>query len=185
MSAKISSFPGTAARSADLLLEKLQDPKVVESLLSLLEKSQALNDFLDQGEEMLGSISKGIGNLGRAGVATLSKSLEAVDLDDLKAAAGSLQGSIPVIRDFLAELGSLKQAGFFDPEVVKIIGRTGRAVSAAARDPEANSNETRGIFSMTSLLKDPQIARTLNFFIAFARHFGGDPDQDGAGSAKK
>jgi uncharacterized protein YjgD (DUF1641 family) len=33
------------------------------------------------------------------------------------------------------------------------------------------------------LLKDPEIARTLNFFISFARHFGGDLKQDGAGSA--
>jgi len=185
MSAKISSFPGTTGRSADYLLEKLQDPKVVESLISLLEKSQVLNDFLERGEEMLNSISKGVGEFGRAGSIALSKSLETVDLDDLKAAGENLKGMIPAVRDVVNELGSLKQAGFFDPEVVKIIGRTGRAMSAAARDPEAHSNATRGIFSLIGLLKDPEIARTLNFMISFARHFGGDLDRDGAGSAKK
>jgi len=86
MSAKISSFPGTSGRSADLLLEKLQDPKVAQSLVSLLEKSQVLNDFLERSEVMLNSITKGVGELGRAGVATLSKTLQSVELNDLKAA---------------------------------------------------------------------------------------------------
>ena len=185
MSANISSFPGTTGRSADLLLEKLQEPKVAQSLLSLLEKSQALNDFLENGEELLNSVTKGVGQLGRVGVASLAKTFEGIDLDELKTAGTNLQGMIPALRDFIGELGSLKQAGFFEPEVIKIVSRTGRAMAAAARDPEAHSNEARGIFSMTGLLKDPEIARTLNFIISFARHFGGDLDKDGAGSAKK
>jgi hypothetical protein len=185
MSAKVSSFPGASGRSADLLLEKLQDPQVVHSLVSLLEKSQMLNDFLERGEAMLNSVSKGVGELGRVGVGTLSKTFESVDLDELKAASQNLPAMIPALRDFARELGSLKDAGFFEPEVVKIIGRWGRAISAAARDPEANSDESRGIFNLTGLLKDPDIARTLNFIISFARHFGGDPDKDGAVSAKK
>jgi uncharacterized protein YjgD (DUF1641 family) len=67
---------------------------------------------------------------------------------------------------------------------VKILARTGRAMSAAARDPESSSSAPRGIFSLIGLLKDPEIARSLNFMISFARHFGGGLDKDGAGSAK-
>jgi hypothetical protein len=185
MNTKMSSFPDPTGPSADLLFEKLQEPGVVRSLVSLLEKSQALNDFLENGEEMLNSITEGVGQLGRVGVATLSKSLETVDLDELRAAAGNLQGMIPAIRGFVSELGSLQKAGLFDPEVIKILGRAGRAMSAAVQDPEAHSNATRGIFSIIGLLKDPQIARTLNFFISFARHFGGDLSKDGALSVKK
>ena len=184
MSANISSFPGTSGPSADLLLEKLQEPRVAQSLLSLLEKSQALNDFLEQGEDLLNSVTKGVGQLGRVGVAALSKSFESIDLDELKAAGTNLQGMIPVLRDFIGDLGTLKEAGFFDPEVVKILARTGRAMSAAARDPESSSSAPRGIFSLIGLLKDPEIARSLNFMISFARHFGGGLDKDGAGSAK-
>jgi hypothetical protein len=184
MSAKISSFPGTSGRSTDLLLEKLQDPKVAESLVSLLEKSQVLNEFLERSEVMLNSITKGVGQLGRAGVATLSKTFQSVELDDIKSAGGQLQTMIPAVRDLMGELGSLKESGFFDPDVVKLFSRTARAMSAAARDPDAHSDDTYGIFSIGSLLKDPDIARTLNFFIAFARHFGGDLKSDGAGSAK-
>lgn len=185
MSAKISSFTGASGRSADLLLEKLQEPQVVHSLLSLLEKSQMLNDFLERGETMLNSISKGVGELGRAGVTTFSKTFESVDLDELKTAGQNLQEMIPAISAFVRELGSLKEAGFFEPEVAKIIAQTGRAMSAAARDPEAHSDESRGVFGLTGLLKDPDIARTLNFIISFARHFGGNLDGDGADSAKK
>ena len=185
MSAKISSFPGSSGRSADVLIEKLQDPQIVHSLVSLLDKSQMLNDFLERGETMLNSISKGVGQLGRASVSTLSKTLEGVDLDELKSAGQNLQGMMPALRDFMRELTSLKEAGFFEPEVVKIIGRTGRAMSAAARDPDANSTEGYGILSLPGLLKEPEVARTFNFIISFARHFGGDLDKDGADSAKK
>ena len=184
MSAKISSFPGASGRSADVLLEKLQDPQVVHSLVSLLEKSQMLNDFLERGEVMLNSVSKGVGQLGRAGVATFSKTLESVDLDELKSAGQNLQAMIPAVRDFVRELGSLKEAGFFEPEVVKIITRTGRAMSAAARDPEAQSTDGPGLLSLPGLLREPEVARTFNFIISFARHFGGDLDKDGAVSAK-
>jgi len=185
MSAKISSFPGASGHGADVLLEKLQDPQVVHSLISLLEKSQMLNDFLERGEAMLNSVSKGVGELGRVGVTSLSKAFESVDLDEVKAAGQNLQAMIPAMRDLVRELGSLKEAGFFEPEVVKIIGRTGRAMSAAARDPEARSNQGYGLLSLPGLLKEPEVARTFNFIISFARHFGGDLDKDGAVSAKK
>jgi hypothetical protein len=184
MSAKISSFPGAPGRSADLLLEKLQDPQVVHSLVSLLEKSQMLNDFLERGEVMLNSVSKGIGELGRTGAATFSKAFESVDLDELKSAGQNLQAMIPAVREFARELGSLKEAGFFEPEVVGIIGRTGRAMAAAARDPDAHSAEGYGLLSLPGLLKEPEVARAFNFILTFARHFGSDLGTDGAVSAK-
>jgi Protein of unknown function (DUF1641) len=71
----------------------------------------------------------------------------------------------------------------FDAEVVAIIGRTGRAMAATVRDPKAHSSETRGIFSLLGQLKDPDVARSLNFLLSFARHFGGDLTNDGSGSA--
>ena len=184
MSAKISSFPGASGRGADVLVEKLQDPEVIHSLVSLLEKSQMLNDFLERGEAVLNSVSRGVGELGRAGVTTLSKTFESVDLDELKTAGQNLQGMIPAIRDFVRELGSLKEAGFFEPEVIGIIGRTGRAMASAARDPEAHSAAGYGLLSLPGLLKEPEVARTFNLIITFARHFGGDLDKDGAVSAK-
>jgi uncharacterized protein YjgD (DUF1641 family) len=185
MSAKISPFPGATGANADLLLEKLQEPEVVRSLVSLLEKSQAFNHFLENGEQMLNSITKSVGQLGRAGATGLSKTLESVDLDELKTAGQNLQGMIPAIRDFVRELGSLKEAGFFEPEVVGIIGRTGRAMAAAARDPDARSSEGYGLLSLPGLLKEPEVARTFNFIVTFARHFGGDLDKNGAVSPKK
>jgi uncharacterized protein YjgD (DUF1641 family) len=191
MSATFSSLHRGADSNADVLLEKLEDPRIVEALVSLLDKSdklaffaELLEGFLQRSEGLLESASQSVGQLGRAGTTALKKSLENVDLDDLKSASGQLQGMLPLLRDFATELGALKEAGFFDVEVVRIIGRAGRAMAATARDPKALSSETRGIFSLLGLLKDPDIARSLNFVISFARHFGGDLDHDGSGSAE-
>jgi hypothetical protein len=185
MRAKISSFPDASGANAGLLLENLQDPKFVESLGALVEKSQALIDVLDKGEHTLNSISNRIAELGRAGASALANGLEGFDVDDLKTAGETLKGIIPIVRDFVSELGLIRQAGFFDPEVLKVIGSVGRAMSAAARDPDAHSDETRSIFEFTLLLKDPEVARTLNFITSLARHFGSYLDKDEAGSTKE
>lgn len=191
MSSKLSSLPRAADRTADVLFEKLEDPRIVEALVSLLDKSDklafftdVLEGFLQRSEGLMESVSQSFGQLARAGTSALGKSLENIDLDDLKSASGQLQDMLPLLRDFVGELGALKQAGFFDAEVVKIIGRTGRAISATARDPKALSSEARGVFSLLGLLKDPDVARSLNFLISFARHFGGDLNHGGPGSAK-
>jgi Protein of unknown function (DUF1641) len=191
MSSTLSSLPKGADRTADILFEKLEDPRIVEALVSLLDKSDklafftdVLEGFLQRSEGLMEKVSQSFGQLARAGTSVLGKSLENIDLDDLKSASGQLQGMLPLLRDFVGELGALKQAGFFDAEVVKIIGRTGRAISATARDPKALSSEARGVFSLLGLLKDPDVARSLNFLISFARHFGGDLNHGGPGSAK-
>src|ERR1700736_6492101 len=191
MSATLSSLHRGAESNADVLLEKLEDPRIVAALVSLLDKSdklaffaELLEGFLQRSEGLLESASQSVGQLGRAGTTALKKSLENVDLDDLKSASGQLQGMVPLLRDFASELGALKEGGFFDVAVVKIIGRAGRAMAATARDPKAFSSDMRGIFSLLVLLKAPDIARSLNFVISFARHFGGDLDHDGSGSPK-
>jgi Protein of unknown function (DUF1641) len=191
MSATLSSLHRGADGNADVLLEKLEDPRIVAALVSLLDKSdklaffaELLEGFLQRSEGLLESASLSVGQLGRAGTTALRKSLENLDLDDLKSASGQLQGMVPLLRDFANELGALKEAGFFNVEVVKIIAGVGRAMAATARDPKAFSSETRGIFSLIGLLKDPDIARSLNFVISLARHFGSDLDHDGSRSAE-
>jgi uncharacterized protein YjgD (DUF1641 family) len=190
MSSTFSSLSRGAERSPDMILEKLEDPRIVEALVSLLDKSdklalfaQTLEDFLGRSEVLLNSMSKSVGQLGRVGVTALGKTFENIDLDDLKSASGQLQGMLPVWRDFVGEFNTLKEAGVFDAEVVKIIGRTGRAMASTVRDPTAHSSETRGVFNLLSLLKDRDIARSLNFLISFARHFGGDLNKGEPGSA--
>jgi uncharacterized protein YjgD (DUF1641 family) len=191
MSATLSSFPRGAGSSADALFEKLEDPRIVEALISLLDKSdkltfftEVLEGFLQRNEGLLEVVSQRMGQIGRVGTSALAKSLEKIDLDDLKSASGQIQGMLPLLRDVANQFTVLKQAGFFDPDVVEVVGRMGRAMAATVRDPKAQSADTRGVFSLLGLLKDPDIARTLNFVISFARHFGGDSNQSGPGSAK-
>jgi uncharacterized protein YjgD (DUF1641 family) len=190
MSATLSSFPRGAGSSADALFEKLEDPRIVEALISLLDKSdkltfftEVLEGFLQRNEGLLEVVSQRMGQIGRVGTSALAKSLEKIDLDDLKSASGQIQGMLPLLRDVANQFTVLKQAGFFDPDVVEVVGRMGRAMAATVRDPKAQSADTRGVFSLLGLLKDPDIARTLNFVISFARHFGGDSNQSGPGSA--
>lgn len=191
MSTTLSYLPRGTGSAADALLEKLEDPRVVEALVSLLDKSdkltfftEALEGFLQRNEGLIEVVSQRVGQLGRAGTSALAKSLEKIDLDDLKSASGQLQGMLPLLRDVVNQFSVLKQAGFFDPDVVEVVGRTGRAMAATVRDPKAQSTDTRGVFSLLGLLKDPDIARTLNFVISFARHFGADFNQGGLASAK-
>ena len=190
MSSSLSPYRGKTESAADRLLEKLEEPKVVEALSALLDKTDqlvvftdVLEFFLQRSEGMLESMSKSVGQLARAGTSGLATSLESFDLDDLKAASGKLQRMLPMIRDLITAFDALQKAGFFDAEVMGIVGRTGRAMASTVRDPKAHSTDTRGIFSLMGLLKDPDIARTINFMVSFARHFGGDLN-GGTGAAR-
>lgn len=191
MSSRGMSLRVDAGSSADALLEKLEDPRISGALISLLDKSDKLAGFADaletllqHGEGTLASIARNMGQLGRSGTDALKKSLETVNLDDLKSATGQVRDMLPLLQELGREFQLLKQAGFFEAPVVQVIGRTGRAMAAAARDPKAHSSDGRGIFGLMSLLKDPEIARSLNFAISFARHFGGDLDGGGLETVK-
>jgi hypothetical protein len=191
MSPILSPPPSGAGSTADILLEKLEDPRIVDALVSLLDKSdklasftEVLEGFLQRNDGMIELVSRRLGQVGRAGACALGKGLEKIDLDDLKSASGQLQGMLPLLRDVANQFRALKQAGFFDADVVEVVGRTGRAMAATVRDPKAQSTDRRGVFSLLSLLKDPDIARTLNFAISFARHFGDELNHGGPGSAK-
>ena len=177
--------------TGDALLEKLEDPRIVGALISLLDKSDklavfadALETLLERSEGTLESISRSVGQLGRTGTDALKKTLENLSLDDLKSASGQVRDMLPLFQELGREFVLLREAGFFDAAVVQALGRTGRAIAAAARDPNAHSTDTRGIFGLLSLLKDPEIARTLNFAISFARHFGGDLETGGSVAGK-
>ena len=191
MSSRGMSLRVDAGSSADALLEKLEDPRISGALISLLDKSaklagfaDALETLLQHSEGTLASIARNMGQLGRSGTDALKKSLETVNLDDLKSATGQARDLLPLLQDVGREFRLLKEAGFFDAAVVQVMGRTGRAMAAAARDPKARSSDARGIFGLMSLLKDPEIARSLNFAISFARHFGGDLDGGGLETVK-
>ena len=191
MSSRGMSLRVDAGSSADALLEKLEDPRICGALISLLDKSDKLAGFADaletllqHSEGTLASIARSMGQLGRSGTDALKKSLETVNLDDLKSATGQVRDMLPLLQEVGREFQLLKEAGFFDAAVVQVMGRTGRAMAAAARDPKAHSSDGRGIFGLMSLLKDPEIARSLNFAISFARHFGGDLDGGGLETVK-
>jgi uncharacterized protein YjgD (DUF1641 family) len=191
MSSTLSYPPRGSGSTADVLLEKLEDPRIVEALVSLLDKSdklsffvEVLEGFLQRNDGLIEIVSRRLGQVGRVGTSALGKSLENIDLDDLKSASVQVQGMLPLLRDVMNQFSVLKEAGFFDAEVMEIIGRTGRAMAATVRDPKAQSADTRGVFSLLGLLKDPDIARTLNFVISFARHLGGDLKEGGPGFAK-
>ena len=191
MSSTLSYPPRASGSTADVLLEKLEDPRIVEALVSLLDKSdkltffvEVLEGFLQRNDGLIEIVSRRLGQVGRVGTSALGKSLENIDLDDLKSASVQVQGMLPLLRDVMNQFSVLKEAGFFDAEVMEIIGRTGRAMAATVRDPKAQSADTRGVFSLLGLLKDPDIASTLNFVISFARHFGGDLKEGGPGFAK-
>ena len=53
MSSTLSSLPKGADRTADVLFEKLEDPRIVEALVSLLDKSDKLAFFADVLEGFL------------------------------------------------------------------------------------------------------------------------------------
>jgi len=161
------------AAASDRLQEKLSDPQVVDSLVTVLEHADklallltGLEGFLRNSEGYLQNVVGSFAEMQALAQAT------GVTPANFAAAAAKAQELLPLGQEMLGHVVTLRKAGMLDPEVISLVGKMGAAAVATVQDDKSHSSQPRGIFNLLGLLKDPEIARTLNFAIAFAQRFG-------------
>jgi hypothetical protein len=88
---------------------------------------------------------------------------------------GVLNGTSAALRfgatmdaEKVRELQALLDSGVFAPNVLKIIGELGRALTDTAVTPPP----AVGVFGLLKAMADPDVQRALGFLITFAERFG-------------
>ncbi|HYO01947.1 MAG TPA: DUF1641 domain-containing protein [Mycobacterium sp.] len=165
---------------ADQVREKLDDPRVAESLNDLLEHADLLAilvsglDGLVRRSDTLGdNLTSAIGefkglNNGTKGIPGI-ESLKSVDLAGLAASFATLSdkvvGATPAIN-------SLLESRLTDPQAVEVLAQLGEALVEAKTAAARNADGPKGLFGILKATRDPDVVRGFGFLLQVAKSFG-------------
>lgn len=159
-----------------VLVDKLGDPHVADSLNSLLDHAellallvQSLDDFLNRSEEVGNSI---IGLFGEARTTVTSndalKGAKGVDLATLSSMAMEVTGLLPQVADMLPQLTQLAT-----PALVEQLSVLTRGLEAGATAYQTEDRmQVNGLMSAMRLFKDPDVCTAVSFFATVLRAIG-------------
>lgn len=148
---------------ADELLERLEEPTVVAALNTLLDHADllailvvALEGLFTRGDVIANSLASAFGELKGA-------SEEGGALAGVTALAGPLMAATPLLTTVLADASK--------PATIKVVGQLTAALAEAGESTSTRAPST-GVFALLRTLKDPDVARGLDFFTQVAKAFG-------------
>lgn len=168
---------------ADRVRAKLDDPRVAESLDSLLDHADLLAILVSSldglirrsdviGESLASAVREFKGDVDGASLAQSVpgiESLRSVDLTGLAASFAMLSGKVIEVTP---ALDSLLSSRLTDPQATEVLTQLGAAL-VEAKDATAQSQEgPKGFFGILKAAKDPDVARGLGFMILVAKSFG-------------
>jgi uncharacterized protein YjgD (DUF1641 family) len=148
------------------LLEKLGDEKTITNLKALIERLElavftleALDGWLRRGEDIAQAMAEGVG--------------------DVRKAMPTIDGA--KVREVLTALPPLVEAGktliasgMLEPKTVAVLGAVGRSAALSFDEAKSHKHPPRqlGLFALLRELKDPDIARALDFLLRVAKAYG-------------
>jgi hypothetical protein len=168
MTATEAAVPTRPAEPIDAVAERLNDPAVAASLVTLLDNAEllstlvlGLSGMIGRSEMIIDSFAEGVGDL-RA--AAESRPEGAPSLSDLGTIAGELAAAAPVLRQVLA-------SPMVSPATIDLLSLVSDA--AVEGSETARRNETSiSAFGALKALKEPEVQRGLGLLIEISRSLG-------------
>lgn len=163
--------PGSEApaQPIDAVVERLNDPTVAASLVTLLDNAELLSTlaiglsaFIERSEVIMDSVAEGVNEFRASGA------WEGVE------DRPSLGEMTEVAREFAAASPALKQilnSPMVRPETIDLLGTLSEASTESAarvRDGDARTS----LWATLTSLRDPEVQRGLGFVIEFSRALG-------------
>ena len=162
--------------SFQVLLERLQDPQTATSLEGLLERLDRITAMLEAVERLLVRAPQFADN-----VNTLVQQLRDKNTGRAVEAVRELgtidpRQLVQLLNDLFVVVESpqtraLLRSSVFLDQSVALVDEAAKSAVEATEDAAAG-RRTTSIFGLLSMLKDPDVQRTLQFGLAFARRFG-------------
>lgn len=161
----------------DALLDRLNDPKTIESLNTILDNLEliafsvtAADGFLRRSDAVIDAVTDGVHEL-RDTIPSLDNDL--VKTEEIIPRLTQLAKVGVQISDLMNsdEFDALMQSGVLSPETLTVVGQAGDAL-VESRQEAAQSDQRIGIFGLLRALNDPDIQRSLNFLLTFSKKFG-------------
>jgi hypothetical protein len=163
--ADVTANPAFERLLTSPLLDRLGDPKVLQSLLEVLDRLELAAFVLESVDGFLRR-SEGIGQ-------ALSE-----DVHDLKKAT---QPDIVKLKEIMRAMPALVTAGqtlvksgMLEPKTVEALGKMGRSVADSYDEAATAPRAARplGIFGLLKAIRDPDVNRALDFALHVSKAYG-------------
>lgn len=161
-----------AARSSvpvDAVIERLNDPGVAASLVTLLDNAEllstlvlGLSGFISRGEQIMDAVAEGVNELKTSGVAS---GVKLPPLAELAGVTHQLAGAGPVLESVLG-------SAMVRPDTVALLSLFSEAATEGAANAARNHTSVGSIRSLYKLLQDAEIQRGMGLLVEIARALG-------------
>lgn len=153
----------------DAVTERLNDPAVAASLVTVLDNAEllstlvlGLSGLVERGDMIMDAVAEGVNEIKQASAA---KPEGAPSLADLGELAGRLGAVTPALT-------RVTESAMIEPATIDLLSMLSEAATEGAANARSNQTEITGIFSAAKTLKDPEVQKGLGFIIEIARSLG-------------
>ena len=155
----------------DAVLERLNDPTVAASLVTLLDNVELLSTltlglagFIERSDTIIDSVADGVAELKAAGLANETP-FPLPTPAELTALTAAMAKATPVITDVLG-------SAMVTAETVALLSLVTEAAAEGAERARTSETSVIGLRAAVRLLKDPEVGRGLGFIVEVARALG-------------
>ena len=157
-----------AHQPIDAVAERLNDPAVAASLVTLLDNAELLSTLvlglgglLERGDMIMDAVAEGVNDFKRAG----GRPEGAPSLAQLGEVVSDLGNAAPALT-------RITESAMVHPETIDLLSMISEASTEGARNAQSKDPEITGVISAAKALKDPEVQRGLGLVIEIARSLG-------------
>jgi hypothetical protein len=168
-----SLTPERQSVPADAIVDRLNDPAVAASLVTLLDHAELLSTlviglggFIERGDTIMDAVAEGVNEL----KASRPEGSSAPNLAYLAALAGKVSDAAPTLEAAL-------DSSMVSPEMIDDLALMSDALTEGITNAQANQTAVKGVRGAMKSLKDPEVQRGLGMLIEVARSLGRRMDQ--------
>lgn len=159
----------SAHQPVDAVTERLNDPAVAASLVTLLDNAEllstlvlGLSGMMERGDMIMDAVAEGVNDFKRAGA---GRPEGAPSLAQLGEVVSDLGNAAPALT-------RITESAMVHPETIDLLSMISEASTEGARNARAQEPEITGLISAAKTLRDPEVQRGLGFVIEIARSLG-------------
>lgn len=169
MTATDAVAPTRSAEPIDAVAERLNDPAVAASLVTLLDNAEllstlvlGLSGFISRGEMIVDSLAEGLNDIRTV---SASRPEGAPTLADLRTVTGELVEAAPALRQVL-------NSAMTQPATIDLLSMLSEAAVEGAETARRNRTEVKGPLGALKAMKEPEVQRGLGLLIEISRALG-------------
>ena len=158
-----------SGESVDAVLERLDDPAVAASLVTLLDHAEllstlvlGLSGFVARSETIVDAVAEGVNDF-KASVP--GRPADLPSLGELGIVASELSASAPALQRVL-------NSSMVDPDTIDLLSLFSEAATDGAATARVNGTKVGGIRGLYSMLRDDDVQRGLGLIVEIARALG-------------